>query len=104
MPSPSKVQGAVAVSVKQSVADALRSRNPDAADRFEAQYHESLDQPIAARIAQANRYWRRALTALEIDTIAVREYLVDECDFRDWLRHFHRGVLPVVIAYQLPIV
>ncbi len=89
--------------VKQAILTALRNRNVESAARFDESFKSWPQLPVAANIRDANRYWRRQLAALPIDTTEVRECLIDDCAWVDWLRHFTQGVLPTIIAFNLPI-
>jgi hypothetical protein len=57
------------------------------------------------QIHSQNQFWRGQLESLDgIDTTAIREYLVENCDggIAEWLRLFHTGILPACVSLALP--
>lgn len=88
--------------VSKAVYDLLITQDLAAATRFAAGY-VNLPGNATEQLVRMNRYWRRQLDRLNVDTIAERECLMDDCELIDWLRHFQRSVLPTVLAHELPI-
>lgn len=83
------------------VTDAISDQSPAAAIRFARDFKDNGEEP-AQQIRNLNRYWRTELGALHTSTISARTCLIDEIDPGDWMRHFRRMVLPVIIQYDLP--
>lgn len=88
--------------VSKAVYDALAAHDAAAASRFLASF-VSLPGDDATQLIQMNRYWRRQLDRVAVDTVAVREYLMDDCATGDWIRHFKFSVLAVLLHHGLPI-
>lgn len=91
--------------LKEAVGRAIALRSPFLASIFLNDCPDAVSNYPADEIQQQNRYWRRQLEALEdVDTTAIREYLVDghECGLGEWMRLFHIGLLPAIIAFSLP--
>lgn len=76
--------------------------SPQAAQRFEAAAAGYANDPVDQQIVYLNRFWRRQLSALTVDTISAREALIDGCDYSEWQSLFIRHVLPPVIKHNLP--
>ncbi len=72
-----------------------------AADRFRAASQGFVGTPIQ-QIQLLNRYWRRQLTTLNVDTIDAREALLDNITQLEWTRLFKQHVLPLIIDHHLP--
>lgn len=87
--------------VVSAVIEMLADKNPNAATRFTQQYRDKSKGEQEA-IVDLNRFWRDQLMALPVSTISARTCLVDEMAPQDWLRHFNRLVLPVIVANNLP--
>jgi hypothetical protein len=84
-----------------SVADAIAVSNPAAAMRFTRAFvQRSDDTPGVLR--ELNRYWRDELSRLNISTISARTCLIDDISPEDWLRHFKKLVLEVILDNDLP--
>lgn len=88
--------------VGKAVYDALASHDLSCATRFLASY-VNIPGSASVQLVHMNRYWRRQLDRLDVDTINERECLMDDCALSDWLRHFQNGVMPTVLAHGLPI-
>jgi len=89
--------------VVSAVIDMLADKNPHAATRFTQNFRDSAADDHAAIVA-LNRYWRDQLMGLHTSTISARTCLVDDMAPRDWLRHFGRLVLPIIVNHNLPAV
>lgn len=76
--------------------------NQQAAERFEAGASGYANDPVPQQIQYLNRYWRRQLAALNVDTISAREALIDDCAYNEWQSLFIRHVLPLIIKHNLP--
>lgn len=87
--------------VVSAVIDMLADKNPNAATRFTQKFRDSSTDDQGAVVA-LNRFWRDQLMSLPVSTISARTCLVDEMAPQDWLRHFNRLVLPVIVAHDLP--
>lgn len=88
--------------VSTAIYQILASRDPACAAEFSKLYREPADQSIPSQIASANRFWRFHLGTAAVSTTAVRENLIDDCSWEDWLRHFTQDVAPVVVELKLP--
>ncbi len=66
-------------------------------NRFEEPTNNQYDE-----IAALNRFFRRELSSLTVNTISERECLIDAIEPVDWLRHFRNNVLPTIIRFHLP--
>jgi len=92
--------------LKEAVARAIALRNPDQASLFLSECPEApANASSVEEINGQNRYWRQQLEALEtVDTTTLREYLVDghQCGIGEWMRLFHTGILPAIVAFALP--
>lgn len=84
-----------------SVADAIATSNPAAAMRFTRAFVQRSDDS-AGVIKELNRYWRDELGRLNISTISARTCLIDNISPEDWLRHFKKLVLEVILDNDLP--
>lgn len=84
-----------------SVADAIAVSNPSAAMRFTRGFVQRSDDN-AGVIKELNRYWRDELSRLNISTISARTCLIDNISPEDWLRHFKKLVLEVILDNDLP--
>ncbi len=89
--------------VVSAVIDMLADKNPNAATRFTQQFRDTASDDQTAIIA-LNRYWRDQLMGLHTSTISARTCLVDGMEPRDWLRHFGRLVLPIIVNHNLPTI
>lgn len=84
-----------------SVADAIAVSDPAAAMRFTRSFHQHSTDPSGV-IRELNRYWRDELSRLSISTISARTCLIDNINPEDWLRHFKKLVLEVILDNNLP--
>lgn len=83
------------------VADMIATRDPKRAEQY-LQEFGTIPDNSSDEIFQQNRYWRRQLGALRVNTISERECLLDTLDPEDWMRHFSNHVMPTVHRYELP--
>ncbi len=88
-------------SVVSAVTAMLADKNPHAATRFAQQFRDTAPTDREA-ISSLNRYWRDQLMGLHTSTISARTCLVDNMEPQDWLRHFNRLVLPIIVNHDLP--
>ena len=88
----------------QVITDLLRKHNHPAPSEWESQVHQdafiSPDQGIQRFLI--NRYWRQEIGLYNENTIAIRQYLIDQGSINDWLRLFEQGVIPCVIRNIQP--
>lgn len=54
------------------------------------------------QISTINEFWRIQLGMLEIDTIQVRSYLIDDISPDFWMDNFKRYILDTVLQHTLP--
>lgn len=80
----------------------IAQHDPDAAHRFRQLYPEPCDQSLVNQMATANHFWRMQLVTLPVDTIRVRECLLQCPAVDEWLCLFAHQVLPTILQYQLP--
>jgi hypothetical protein len=69
--------------------------------RFTRGFEQRSNEP-AAVICELNRYWRSELGRLNISTVSARTCLIDNIAPEDWLRHFNKLVLEVILDNDLP--
>lgn len=96
----------MSTTLRQAVSNAIAAHSPELAAIYDKTCPVSaVEDDAAQQIHNQNLYWRRELESLDdVDTIELREYLVDECagGMAEWLRLFHTGILPACLAYALP--
>jgi hypothetical protein len=85
------------------VVELIAGDNPSAANRFAKQFKSKNHSSEKETIRELNRYWRDQLLTLHSSTISARSCLDDEMTGQEWLRHFSRLVLPVIISNDLPV-
>jgi len=88
--------------VSCGVFSALAALNVQSAQAFLQLYQEAPAQSVEQQIHSLNVFWREQLGLAPVNTIEVREYLIDHCTLQDWLRMFALHVAPVVVQLGLP--
>ncbi|MGG4591700.1 hypothetical protein ACLPJK_25935 [Pseudomonas aeruginosa] len=79
----------------------ISARDTARGERYLTQFGPIPDNEMD-EIYEQNRFWRRQLASLKVNTISERECLLDTLSAEDWLRHFILHVMPTVHRYNLP--
>ncbi len=88
-------------SVIDAVVDLIDEEDKDLACRFEDAFEER-SRTQAEEVRELNRFLRRELGRLSVNTISERECLIDDIDPTDWLKYFKSQVLKTVLRFKIP--
>lgn len=86
-------------SLKTRVRDAISEESHFAARLFDRTFfHPTREhEPTKLQlVCDLNKYWRKELGLLSIDTMQARSALVDTDDVEYWLRSFHDNVIGTI--------
>ena len=92
------------INLARVVTDVLGKHSAAAAAEWSRQYEEyNRAYQEQNELSLINRFWRIQLGRIGVSTISERECLIDNIAVEDWLFHFERSVVPMIIANGLPL-
>lgn len=90
--------------LKTEIINMLAEVDQKHADLFISKFRLVIGQmPEEEQIKSLSYFWTLQLGNLSFDTINEREYLMTDVDGKLWLSRFKKHILPVIVAYGLPI-
>lgn len=82
--------------IKEAVYQLLITKNCAVAPYFMDTCQVPSESTERVAISIINQFWRDLLGRQPHDTMEARSFLVDDCNFNEWLSLLERGILPEV--------